>query len=177
MSPQTYVPIPRHVIIQRWSAAISGVSADGMSWQNRGRRRGWSGDGSAAVRIVRQQPYEPARSSPASADVIHRSNVTPHGMRSPGVAVCGEVARVPGDCRAGGDKRLNVSGERHWITWSARSNSDCGRVRSSAFAVLRLRMSSNFVGCSIGNSAGLVPLRILSTYVTDRRKFDVRLGP
>ncbi len=32
-----------------------------------------------------------------------------------------------------------------------------------AFAVLRLMTSSNFVGCSTGRSAGLAPLRILST--------------
>jgi ABC transporter substrate binding protein len=41
------------------------------------------------------------------------------------------------------------------ITWSARNSSVCGIVRPSAFAVLRLITSSNFVGCSIGRSAGL----------------------
>src|SRR5262245_44798661 len=51
------------------------------------------------------------------------------------------------------------------ITWSARSSSAGGIVRPSALAVLRLMISSNFVGCSTGRSAGLVPLRILSTYV------------
>ncbi len=59
------------------------------------------------------------------------------------------------------------AGERrahdHSITWSARSSTDCGIVRPSAFAVLRLITSSNFVGCSTGRSAGLAPLRILST--------------
>ena len=38
-----------------------------------------------------------------------------------------------------------------------------GMVRPSAWAVLRLITSSNFVGCSTGRSAGLAPLRILST--------------
>ncbi len=38
-----------------------------------------------------------------------------------------------------------------------------GTVRPSAFAVLRLMTSSNFVGSSTGRSDGLVPLRILST--------------
>ena len=51
---------------------------------------------------------------------------------------------------------------RYWITWSARSRSDGGIVRPSAFAVFMLITSSNFVGCSIGRSAGLAPLRILS---------------
>ena len=33
----------------------------------------------------------------------------------------------------------------------------------SAFALLRLTASSNFVGCSTGMSVGFLPLRILST--------------
>src|SRR5437899_496613 len=43
------------------------------------------------------------------------------------------------------------------MTWSARARTDCGIVRLSAFAVFRLITSSNFVGCSTGKSAGLVP--------------------
>jgi hypothetical protein len=34
-----------------------------------------------------------------------------------------------------------------------------GMSRLSALAVLRLMISSNLVGCSIGNSPGLSPLR------------------
>ncbi len=49
------------------------------------------------------------------------------------------------------------------ITWSARCKSDGGMVRPRALAVLRLMTSSNLVGCSTGRSAGLAPLRILST--------------
>ena len=51
----------------------------------------------------------------------------------------------------------------YWMTSSARRSSDGGIARPRAFAVLRLMTSSNFVGCSIGKSAGLAPLRILST--------------
>ena len=51
----------------------------------------------------------------------------------------------------------------HSITWSARCRSDGGIVRPRALAVLRLMTSSNLVACSIGKSAGLAPLRILST--------------
>ena len=51
----------------------------------------------------------------------------------------------------------------YWITSSARSSSDCGIVRPSALAVLRLITSSNLVGCSMGKSPGFAPLRILST--------------
>jgi hypothetical protein len=49
------------------------------------------------------------------------------------------------------------------ITSSAKTRSVGGIVVPSAWAVFRLRTSSNFVGCSTGRSAGLVPFRILST--------------
>src|SRR4029434_1700782 len=49
------------------------------------------------------------------------------------------------------------------MTWSARSSSDCGIVRPSAFAVLRLITNSNLVGCSTGRSAAFAPLMSLST--------------
>ncbi len=48
-------------------------------------------------------------------------------------------------------------------TWSARASNDGGIVRPRALAVLRLTTRSNLVGCSTGKSAGLAPLRILST--------------
>jgi hypothetical protein len=38
-----------------------------------------------------------------------------------------------------------------------------GTVRPSALAVLRLITNWNFVGCSMGRSAGFAPFRILST--------------
>src|SRR5205085_5740324 len=47
----------------------------------------------------------------------------------------------------------------HSMTWSARNSSDGGMVKPRAFAVLRLRTSSNVVACSTGRSAGLVRLR------------------
>jgi hypothetical protein len=48
------------------------------------------------------------------------------------------------------------------MTWSARASSVGGIVRPRALAVFALMTSSNFVGCSIGSSAGLAPLKILS---------------
>jgi len=36
-------------------------------------------------------------------------------------------------------------------------------ANSGALAVLRLTINSNFVGCSIGNSAGFAPFRIRAT--------------
>src|SRR6185503_17301119 len=52
----------------------------------------------------------------------------------------------------------------HSITSSARASSVGGTVRPSAFAVLRLMISSYFVGACTGRSAGFSPLRMRSTY-------------
>ena len=68
------------------------------------------------------------------------------------------------------DQQADAAGEQdttarnHWITSSVRASNDCGIVSPSAFAVFELMTSSNLVGCSTGKSAGLAPLRILSTY-------------
>lgn len=61
--------------------------------------------------------------------------------------------------------KRNVLALNHSIIWSARSSSEDGIVRPSAFAAVLLITNSNFVDCSTGRSAGLAPLRILSTYV------------
>jgi hypothetical protein len=45
----------------------------------------------------------------------------------------------------------------HSITSSGRASSVGGKVRPSAFAVLRLNANSNLVGCATGRSAGLHP--------------------
>jgi hypothetical protein len=65
----------------------------------------------------------------------------------------------------------------HSMTSSARSRIDVGTSRPSAFAVLRLMTSSNFVGCRTGNSAGLVPRRIRAVYMPMRRYTSVMLVP
>jgi hypothetical protein len=49
------------------------------------------------------------------------------------------------------------------ITASARASIAGAISRPSLLAVLRLMINSNLVGCSIGRSADLAPLRILST--------------
>jgi SOS response associated peptidase (SRAP) len=61
------------------------------------------------------------------------------------------------------DSCLCCERQNHLITLSARASRLGGIVRSICFAALRLMINSNFFGCSIGRSAGLVPLRILST--------------
>jgi hypothetical protein len=57
----------------------------------------------------------------------------------------------------------------HRIIFVARANTSGGIVRPICFAVFKLITNSNFVGCSTGRSAGLVPLRILSTKYATRR--------
>ena len=52
----------------------------------------------------------------------------------------------------------------HLMTLSARPSTLCGIVKPICFAVLRFITRSNFIGCSTGISAGLIPFRILSTY-------------
>src|SRR5262249_17410823 len=65
----------------------------------------------------------------------------------------------------------------HLITLSARASTFGGIVRPICFAALRLIINSNFIGCSTGRSAGLRPLRILSTYVAARRNMSGALCP
>jgi hypothetical protein len=62
-----------------------------------------------------------------------------------------------------------AGGRIHSITSSARASSIAGISRPSAFAVLRLILSSNLVGRSNGISPGLAPLRILSVSLARRR--------
>lgn len=52
---------------------------------------------------------------------------------------------------------------RYSITSSALASRDGGTARPRAFAVTRLIVRSNFVGCSTGRSAGLAPRKTLST--------------
>lgn len=48
----------------------------------------------------------------------------------------------------------------YWMMSSARASTEGGMVSPSAFAVLRLMASSNFVDWTTGRSAGFSPLRI-----------------
>src|SRR5262249_55714117 len=74
------------------------------------------------------------------------------------------------------DERYELAAP-HSITSSARASSDGGTVRPSAFAVLRLIVSSNFVGCSTGSSAGLAPCKIRCTYQAPRLNMSGRIAP
>src|SRR5215510_14431604 len=59
--------------------------------------------------------------------------------------------------------RTSFAWRTHSITSSASASSVGGTSRPRALAVLTLITSSNLVGFSTGRSAGLAPLRILST--------------
>ena len=66
-------------------------------------------------------------------------------------------------CSAMGYFRFGPKADIHFvysITSSARLCTDCGTVRPSFLAVLRLMISSTFVACWTGKSAGFSPFRI-----------------
>jgi hypothetical protein len=69
--------------------------------------------------------------------------------------------------------RPRWSGTRYSITWSARNKIDCGIVRPSALAVLRLITRSILVGCSTGKSAGLPPGRRISSFSDVPQAYDL----
>jgi len=75
---------------------------------------------------------------------------------------CGSVCTPHHLLLAPCQKRTQEQASGYWIT-SATARSDGGTARPSAFAVLRLMISSNLLGCSTGISPGFVPRRILST--------------
>ena len=65
----------------------------------------------------------------------------------------------------------------HLMTLSALARTLGGIVRPICLPVFRLITNSNFVGCSTGRSAGLAPLRILSTYKAARRSKSSTFTP
>jgi hypothetical protein len=81
----------------------------------------------------------------------------------------------PRRCRTA--EKCNELAARHSITSSATASSWSGTSRPRALAVFRLSTSSNSVGCTTGNSAGLVPLRIVPAYTPARRQAFEMLGP
>ena len=66
-----------------------------------------------------------------------------------------------GSVRAAGSRTATACA--YSMTSSARASKVGGTGMPSAFAVFRLMTNSKFVACSIGRSAGLAPLRSLST--------------
>ena len=73
------------------------------------------------------------------------------------------VGKVMCRAKAGLRRGTQILRLRYSMISSARASSAAGSVRPSDRAVLELITSSSFVGCSTGRSAGLAPVRILST--------------
>src|SRR5262249_1585549 len=67
------------------------------------------------------------------------------------------------------DSCTAANNNRYSITLPARARSEGGTVRPSSLAVFILIVSSNLVDAWTGRPAGLVPLRIWSTYPAARR--------
>ena len=85
-------------------------------------------------------------------------------FRPPAARARGEVrhCRQPKTCT--GSDICSAARKRFYsITSSARASNIAGTPSPIAFAALRLITSSNVVGCSMANSPGFAPLRILST--------------
>ena len=73
-----------------------------------------------------------------------------------------EIGRIGPRQRSGRSSAEEIPAP-HSRTSSARARIEGGMSIPSAFAVFRLMINSNFVGCSTGSSEGFAPLRILST--------------
>src|SRR3954467_12392038 len=73
--------------------------------------------------------------------------------------------------------RASFAWRTHSITSSARCCKNEGTSMPIAFAVFRLITSSNFVGCSMGKSAGLVPCNILDTNTALRLYMSDKSAP
>ncbi len=126
------------------------------------RRAGEVGDDTPAFLIVVTW-IRPGKQCPIKLD--HISFKTAFGSNQ---AVGFSNASFAGNCGGQRDSGEQTGTFDHRMTSSARSNTDCGIMRPSALAVLRLITSSNLVGCSTGSSAGFAPLKILSTKLANR---------
>jgi hypothetical protein len=79
--------------------------------------------------------------------------------------------------RRAAEQRDQLAPAAHSITSSARSRIAVDSPVPIALAVFRFTTSSNFVGCSMGKSAGLAPRAIRSTNSATRPNSAVMLGP
>ena len=115
-----------------------------------------------------------------------------HSRRGLASALIGEIAAVIDDMEGfeevrklegmeiGADEHLDELGAftlPRFSVYAARTRNNSGIVRPSALAVLRLMISSNFVGFSTGSSLGRAPRRILSAKAAARRLISSSRGP
>src|SRR6516225_4586458 len=75
------------------------------------------------------------------------------------------------------EERNELAALHYSIISSARPDRGSGMVMPSALAVLRLMISSTFVDCTTGRSAGFSPLRMRPAYRPARRYVSVMLPP
>jgi hypothetical protein len=130
----------------------------------------WTSARQVGIRTVRSQPQPDSWQRRTTSFIEHRL-FAPVGLAdtpNPFVAVQQAAwwalnAKPPPT--SGGEGALS-----YWMISSARASTDGGIVSPNIFAVFMLMTSSNFVGCSTGRSAGLAPLRILSTWAAARRR-------
>src|SRR5262249_30698634 len=89
-----------------------------------------------------------------------------------------DAGDLPRLLRSGGKRRdekatcqrsHKSSPANHWTISSARISTDCGILRPSALAVLRLMAKKNVLICSTGKSPGSAPCRKRWTYLAERR--------
>src|SRR5262249_25557507 len=109
------------------------------------------------------QPLQECREAGLCRRIVGRG-VQEHPDPPPPLAL--RSRREPAPRRRAAEKRDEVAAfdlRAHSITSSARPISGSGTVMPSAWAVLRLMISSTFVDCWTGKSAGLSPLRTLPT--------------
>src|SRR5262245_29548834 len=95
-----------------------------------------------------------------SADLVRGRNQRKH---SDARLLPGRADRHRPRSRRAAEQRDDIPAGAHSITSSARASKVTGTLMPSAFAVIRLTMRSNLVGCSTGMLAGFTPRRILST--------------
>src|SRR6476660_7056806 len=116
-----------------------------------------------------------------------------HGVTLPQFCVllaCDTVAGICADCnrqritprhrqgiKATVPSALGHGRRAYSISSSAVASSDCGMLRPSVFAVLRLTINSYLVGACTGMSAGFSPLRMRSRYPAARLTGSSVLGP
>ena len=110
---------------------------------------------------ISDQPSSPPPASPAQTP---QCDFASRRRRHRGLRVrrrAGLCPRAPGKRprRRAAEQCDELAPSHHSITSSARASSVGGTSMPSALAVLRLMISSNFVGCMTGRSAGLAPLK------------------
>jgi hypothetical protein len=117
----------------------------------------------------------PGRGHASFDACTHRQGETPGGASILLGAVRGRWGRSL-IIRRFSDMRRSKT-QLYSMTSLARTSSAGGIVSPSALAVLRLIVSSNFVGCSIGSSAGLAPCKIRCTYQALRLNSSDKVAP